>query len=495
MKKLLFSSLMAMLMLTSSLSIKANTNYHVSVTEWEDFCKHLGSYIKYPSKAVDAEVQGNSLITFTVSKGKLKDLKVQKELGYDCDTEVLNRILSFPKFADAKDGNFALKTTFKLGDHNGEVKNADLKMPTGYTALEIVIVGFSPKSNVSTSPTQGKINNPEKKSLLEIRGINKEIPGNVLIVLNGEVLENSNLNVINPDQIESLDILKDASAISKYGYKGKNGVIIVTTKKTNPALGGSVMGLSIKKTDASEAKSNVVVRGEKTWGKEDPLIVINGEIADLKGIAPENVESISVLKDASSTALYGDKGKNGVVIITTKKETVKGDPTPEGKTSGIIIRGNGIANEPLYVVDGEIVEDISAIAPDNIKEISVIKSANGTLPYGEKGKNGVIEITTKKEKATIIADPIKNEDKEDKKSSIIIKGNNAEMGLTALYVVDGEIVNDVSSLDPDTIDDVYVVQGQKAIADYGDKGKKGAIVITTKEAAKKEGSKTKSNDK
>jgi len=496
MKKLLFSSLMAMLMLTPSLSLKANTNYQISVVEWEDFYKHLGAYIKYPSKAVDAEVQGNSLITFTVSKGKLKDLKVQKELGYDCDTEVLNRILSFPKFAEAKDGNYALKTKFKLGDHNGEVKNADLKMPTGYTALEIVIVGFSPKSNVSTSATQGKINHPEKKSLLEIRGINKEIPGNVLIVLNGEVLENSNLNVINPDQIESLDILKDASAISKYGYKGKNGVIIVTTKKTKPALGGSVMGLSIKKTDASETKANVVVRGEKTWGKENPLIVINGEIADLKNIAPENVESISVVKDASSTALYGDKGKNGVVIITTKKETATVDPSEnEGKTSGIIIRGNGIANEPLYVVDGEIVEDISAIAPDNIKEISVIKSANGTLPYGEKGKNGVIEIKTKKGKVTVIADPIKNEDKDDKKSSIIIKGNNAEMGLTALYVVDGEIANDVSSLDPDSIDDVYVVQGQKAISTYGDKGKKGAIVITTKEAAKKDGSKNKSNDK
>ena len=400
MKKFLFSSLMAMLMLTSSLSIKANTNYHLSVVEWEDFYKHLGAYIKYPSKAADADVQGNSLITFTVSKGKLKDLKVQKELGYDCDTEVLNRILSFPKFADAKDGNYALKTTFKLGDNNGEVKNADLKMPAGYTAIEIVIVGFSPKSNLSTSPNQGKNNNPEKKSLLEIRGINKEIPGNVLIVLNGEILEHSNLNVINPDQIESLDILKDASATSKYGYKGKNGVIIVATKKTNPALGGRVTGLSIQKTDGSETKSNVIIRGEKTWGKEDPLIVINGEIADLKSIAPENVESISILKDASSTALYGDKGKNGVIIITTKKETatVTGDPTPtKGKTSGIIIRGNatGIGQEPLYVVDGEIVEDISAIAPDNIKEIAVIKSANGTLPYGEKGKNGVIEITTK----------------------------------------------------------------------------------------------------
>ena len=149
-------------MLTSSLSLKANTNYHLYVVEWEDFYKHLGAYIKYPSKAADADIQGNSLITFTVSKGKLKDLKVQKELGYDCDTEVLNRILSFPKFADAKNGNYALKTTFKLGDNNGEVKNADLKMPEAYTALEIVIVGFSPKSKVSTSPTQGKNNNAEK---------------------------------------------------------------------------------------------------------------------------------------------------------------------------------------------------------------------------------------------------------------------------------------------------------------------------------------------
>jgi TonB-dependent SusC/RagA subfamily outer membrane receptor len=54
--------------------------------------------------------------------------------------------------------------------------------------------------------------------------------------------------------------------------------------------------------------------------------------------------------------------------------------------------------KPLYVIDGVVAEDsnIESLSPDNIESISVLKGETAIAKYGEKGKNGVIEITTKK---------------------------------------------------------------------------------------------------
>lgn len=432
MKKLLFSLLLTILMFTSSPSIKANTAYRFSVNDWEEFYKYLGNNIRYPSKAADANVQGNSLILFAVSKGKLKDLSIQNELGSGCDTEVLNKILSFPNFATAKDGNYALKTFFKLDGNNAEVKNENVKIPSGYTELKINIIGFSPKKDMVTSFSYGKKINTGTQKTIEIRGINKEFPENVLILVDGNIIENSSLNSIDPNQIESLDILKDANATSLYGDKGKNGVITITTKKTSAPLTGSVKGLSIQENE--NTKANLIIRGEKTWGKEEPLIIINGEIAELNTIDPDDVESLEILKDASSLALYGDKGKNGVITIKTKKTTspltgsVKGLSIQEDNNNkvNLIIRGEKTwsKEDPLIVINGEIAE-LNTVDPSDVESITVLKDASSTALYGDKAKSGVIIITTKKGTTTVNEDPLQKNSGEAGKSNIMIRGKKS----------------------------------------------------------------------
>ena len=63
-----------------------------------------------------------------------------------------------------------------------------------------------------------------------------------------------------------------------------------------------------------------VNKGELTIDNNNPLIIIDGkESKGLKTIAPDDIKSITILKDESATKLYGDKAKNGVLIITTKK--------------------------------------------------------------------------------------------------------------------------------------------------------------------------------
>ena len=105
------------------------------------------------------------------------------------------------------------------------------------------------------------------------------------------------------------------------------------------ALQGQISGLDITMGGDPGAKNTMQIRGANTLnGDANPLIVVDGvpydtEIGDdfdfatansedfgaLLNIAPANIESIDVLKDAAATAIYGSKGSNGVLIINTKK--------------------------------------------------------------------------------------------------------------------------------------------------------------------------------
>jgi bla regulator protein blaR1 len=113
-----------------------------------------------------------------------------------------------------------------------------------------------------------------------------------------------------------------------------------------------VDGIKIKADDATS----------KTWGE-----VLN--------IPSEKITSITVLKGDDAIEKYGDDGKNGVIIITTKPIQ---------------------SLEPLYIVDGVETKNIKAIDPSDIQSINVIKKEEDTLKYGSRGKNGVILITTKR---------------------------------------------------------------------------------------------------
>src|SRR5690606_6332147 len=61
------------------------------------------------------------------------------------------------------------------------------------------------------------------------------------------------------------------------------------------------------------------VRGQGTLNNANPLVVIDGVVGDMNLVNPQDVESISVLKDAASASIYGSRAANGVILITTKR--------------------------------------------------------------------------------------------------------------------------------------------------------------------------------
>jgi len=89
---------------------------------------------------------------------------------------------------------------------------------------------------------------------------------------------------------------------------------------SSQALQGRMSGVQVVRTGAPGENGKIRIRGTGTINNADPLIIIDGfPGGSLDDVSPNDIESIEVLKDASSSAIYGTRAANGVIIITTKR--------------------------------------------------------------------------------------------------------------------------------------------------------------------------------
>lgn len=68
----------------------------------------------------------------------------------------------------------------------------------------------------------------------------------------------------------------------------------------------------------TNSNTSILIRGLSSWKGNSPLVMVDGIERSMSTLSPNEVASISVLKDASATAVYGAKGANGVILVTTK---------------------------------------------------------------------------------------------------------------------------------------------------------------------------------
>lgn len=87
------------------------------------------------------------------------------------------------------------------------------------------------------------------------------------------------------------------------------------------AISGLAAGVSVEQTSGQPGADGAVIRirGVGTINNSDPLVIIDGIVGSLNNINPNDVASISVLKDAASAAIYGSRAANGVILVTTKR--------------------------------------------------------------------------------------------------------------------------------------------------------------------------------
>ena len=156
--------------------------------------------------------------------------------------------------------------------------------------------------------------------------ITQEIP------LNGK----TSLKVILKEDTKTLDEVvvigygtqrKEELTSSVMSVKAEN-FVQVTTPDAAGLIKGKVAGLSVINPDANPlSTSEIVLRGSTTLKSgTSPLILIDGVPGELNSVSPNDIEQIDVLKDGSAAAIYGTRGTNGVILITTK--TSKGEMKP-----------------------------------------------------------------------------------------------------------------------------------------------------------------------
>jgi TonB-linked SusC/RagA family outer membrane protein len=105
----------------------------------------------------------------------------------------------------------------------------------------------------------------------------------------------------------------------------------VPSPSAEQALQGRAPGVNVTRSGVPGAGAKIFIRGVTNFSNTDPLVIVDGIQQDLNNISPQDIESIQVLKDAGSAAIYGVRGANGVILVTTKK----------GKTGAPVINYSG----------------------------------------------------------------------------------------------------------------------------------------------------------
>lgn len=138
------------------------------------------------------------------------------------------------------------------------------------------------------------------------------------------------ISVVLEDDFEQLEEV----VIVGYGQQKKASVVGAITQTTGQvleraggisdiatALTGNLPGVITTASSGmpGEEEPKIVIRGASSWNSSDPLVLVDGIERPMSSVDISSVQSISVLKDASATAVYGVKGANGVILVTTKR--------------------------------------------------------------------------------------------------------------------------------------------------------------------------------
>jgi len=231
-----------------------------------------------------------------------------------------NTILIFPRRRDLGQNNIeteqvtALSVQGKVTDESGNP----------LSGVSVYVKGSSSIGTVTDAKGSYKIEVPQASSILVFSSVNTETRETPV---NGRSEINMTLKIRTEQQEEVVVVgygiqkRKDVTgAISSVNSEHMN--LGGTTSNIAQAIQGRAAGVNVQQSDFSPGGGiSVTIRGGNSLNTtNEPLYVVDGFISDNgKYINPNDIEDIEILKDASATAIYGARGGNGVILITTKK--------------------------------------------------------------------------------------------------------------------------------------------------------------------------------
>ena len=300
----------------------------------------------------DADVAGKQNVTVSVENKELKDLLIQeltrRNLTYKmsgnvimvlpAQQAVLKRITGVVR--DSKgEPIIGANITVKGQSSIGTITDIDGRFALDVPSDAVLVVSYI--GYVAQDVTVGN-----QKELIVSLQENTEMLDEVVVVGYGTL---------------------NRQAITGAVAKAKIDTYIkVPTNNILETIRGSVPGLNVEGTNAAGQVASFTIRGQKSTSGNSPLIVVDGAIfnGSLGDIPSEDIESFTVLKDASVAAVYGSRSANGVVLIQTKR-----GHSSDGKPQFNVNLSYGISNqlERLKIYDG----------PGYIQRLLDYREANG----------------------------------------------------------------------------------------------------------------------
>ncbi len=254
------------------------------------------------------------------------------------------------KVTDSKDGSAMQNATVKVKGtqivtQTDATGNFRLKVPASATTLVISSIGFANYEAAITGTT-----------------------ANASLVQTSQAL--GEVVVIGYGTVRKKDLTGSVSVVSSKDFQGGN---IATPEQL---ISGKVAGVSITSNGGAPGSGSVIrIRGGASLNaSNDPLYVIDGMPIENGGIAgvanpmslinPNDIETFTVLKDASAAAIYGSRASNGVILITTKK----------GKS------GKAVFNFSTQLSAGTIANSASILSPNQVRQLVTNNAGINGLP-------------------------------------------------------------------------------------------------------------------
>ena len=248
-------------------------------------------------------------------------------------------------------GSFLQQSFAQINSVTGKVKNSNTNEP-----LDRATVSVKGTKNATTTDQKGNFTISAEK------GATLLISSTGFIQTSYKVKSSADITILLQNDDKKLDevivigygvqkITKISGAISTI----KNADIEkVNAVRPEEAIQGRAAGVNVIQGGSPGATPTVLIRGIPSFTGTDPLVIIDGvpqTLTDFNSISASDIESINILKDAATTAIYGVKGGNGVIVVTTKAGR-KNQKTEIGITSNYgvqeVINTIGVLNATEY---------------------------------------------------------------------------------------------------------------------------------------------------
>lgn len=270
------------------------------------------------------------------------DRKVSLNVNNETVTSILNKVFKGTlNYYEIYDRQIAImsKESMDRPSINGKLKNSLQELEVTGTVTDVNGQPLPGVNVVEKGTTNGAVTNLDGEYTISVGSTDAILSFSFVGFLTEEI-EVNDQTTIDITMVEDITTLDEVVVIG-YGTQKKKDLtgsiatadLEVFKEQSNvsilQSLHGSVPGLNIGQVDEAGEEASIQIRGRTSIsGALNPLIVLDGVIyrGNMNDLNPNDISSISVLKDASAAAIYGSQAANGVIEITTKRGKSKGKP-------------------------------------------------------------------------------------------------------------------------------------------------------------------------